>query len=230
LLPPAFREKKKKKMMKSIALLLLLIATIALAYDNDMQHGLETAPMGWNTWCTQNFECSLPDYCNEREIREIADALHSSGMQSLGYRFVNLDDCWSAHRRDSNGQLMADAKRFPSGIKALTDYIHSLDLLFGIYTCVGDKTCRGDRPGSFGHYDDDAKTLAAWGVDYVKADNCHRKASVRESYGNFSRALNATGRPMLFAMCEWGQDSVQEWGASVAQMYRIQRDHLPVVK
>jgi Alpha galactosidase A len=101
-------------------------------------------------------------------------AMVRENMTALGYEYVNLDDCWSAHTRDSAGRLQADAKRFPSGMASLIEYVHSLGLKMGLYTCVGTKTCRGDRPGSYGNYQLDAQTLAGWGVDFVKADNCHR--------------------------------------------------------
>ncbi|MDP2436733.1 MAG: glycoside hydrolase family 27 protein [archaeon] len=115
-------------------------------------------------------ECGAPDYCNEKEVQSIADSLVESGMADLGYRFVNLDDCWSAETRTAAGELQGNPKRFPSGMAALADYIHSRGLFFGLYTCVGTETCRGGRPGSFGYYEQDASTLAGWGVDFVKAD------------------------------------------------------------
>ena len=101
-----------------------------------------------------------------------------------------------------------------------------------MYTSAGDKTCKGDRPGSFGHYETDAATLASWGVDFVKMDHCGNKGnrSDQELYGNMSRALNATGRPVLFSLCNWGEADVWTWGADIAQMYRIQMDHLPFWK
>lgn len=140
----------------------------------------------------------------------------AQGLDKLGYQYVNMDDCWSATSRDSNGQLQVhrppltvptplfsrhrqpDPKRFPLGMKELADYVHSKGLKIGLYTCVGTLTCKFGRPGSYGHFDDDARTLAAWGIDFVKADNCHHApgTDTRELYTNFSRALNATGRPM----------------------------------
>ena len=140
----------------------------------------------------------------------------AEGLDKLGYQYVNMDDCWSATSRDSNGQLQVhcppltvttplfsrhrqpDPKRFPLGMKELADYVHSKGLKIGLYTCVGTLTCKFGRPGSYGHFDDDARTLAAWGIDFVKADNCHHQpgTDTRELYTNFSRALNATGRPM----------------------------------
>ncbi len=149
----------------------------------------------------------------------MADAIVEQGLDKLGYQYVNMDDCWSATTRDSSGQLQvhailpaprrrqplnptpavqADAHRFPHGMKQLADYVHSKGLKIGLYTCVGTLTCKYGRPGSFGHFEDDARTLAAWGIDFVKADNCHHapNTDTRQLYTNFSRALNATGRPM----------------------------------
>lgn len=159
----------------------------------------------------------------------IADYMATSGMRELGYRFINLDDCWSAETRTASGQLQANPRRFPNGMAYLASYIHSKGLLFGLYTCVGTKTCRGGRPGSYGYYQQDAATLAGWGVDFVKADNCHHPSgsSTLALYSNFSQALNSTGRPMLFSLCEWGDDDVVSWGGKVGQMYRVQMDHIP---
>lgn len=151
------------------------------------------------------------------------------GMNELGYEYVFLDDCWSTKERDAEGTLVADPKKFPSGMKQLSEYVHSKGLKFGLYTSVGDKTCKGDRPGSYGYYEKDANTMAEWEVDYVKMDHCGNKFNHtdQELYGNMSRALNQTGRPILFSLCNWGEANVWEWGAEIAQMARVQMDHLP---
>lgn len=209
--------------------LLGILTHRVICYDNGVPSLGGTPPMGWNTWCTGVPECAAPDYCNQAEVMGIADALVSSGMAELGYRFVNLDDCWSAEKRAADGQLQANANRFPNGMPWLIDYVHSKGLYMGLYTCVGTATCRGGRPGSYGHYEQDAATLASWGVDFVKADNCAHPANsnTQDLYTNFSSALNATGRTMLFSLCEWGTYNVEQWGGSVGQMYRVQMDHLP---
>jgi alpha-galactosidase len=151
-------------------------------------------------------------------------------MHKLGYEYIELDDCWGAKERDANGNLQPDANRFPSGMKALADYVHSLGLKLGLYTCIGTKTCRNGIPGSYGFYDKDAAQFTAWGIDFVKCDNCNRPGGFTEEqlYSNFSYYLNKTGHTMLFALCEWGNQDVQSWGAKVAQQYRIQMDHLPL--
>lgn len=209
--------------------LMLLSATPIAAYDNGMAR---TPPMGWNSWCTDSL-CNLAghDPCSEHMVRTTADAMVEQGMSALGYKYVTLDDCWSAKTRDADGRLQPEPKAFPNGMKNLSDYVHSKGLLFGVYTCVGTKTCKGDRPGSYGHYERDAQTLASWGVDMIKMDHCGTAGTGnqtdRELYGEMSRALNATGRPITFSLCQWGEAEVWEWGASVAQMYRVQMDHLP---
>jgi len=151
-------------------------------------------------------------------------------MDKLGYTYVNLDDCWSDTSRDAQGRLQPNPKQFPSGMQALADYLHSLGLMLGLYTCVGTETCHGHRPGSYNNWQLDADTLAGWGVDFVKADFCNSPGAqyAPELYGNFSAALNATGRPILFSLCEWGETDVESWGGNVGQMYRVQMDHLPL--
>ena len=170
------------------------------------------------------------DPCSEHMVKTTADAMVSEGLLAAGYNYVTLDDCWSAKTRNATGHLQAESKAFPNGMKHLADYVHSKGLYLGLYTCVGTKTCKGDRPGSFGYYERDAQTLADWGVDFVKMDHCGMPTGNHtdlELYGRMSRALNATGRPIAFSLCQWGEDKVWEWGASVAQLYRVQMDHLP---
>ena len=211
----------------------LLSATVA--YDNGRGR---TPPMGWNSWCTGERAgtqslCNAfgADPCTETMVREVADAMVSEGMVDLGYNYLSLDDCWSAKTRNASGHLQPDPKQFPNGMAAVADYVHARNLSFGLYTCVGTKTCKGDRPGSFGNYELDAQTLASWGVDLVKMDHCGYPGgnhTDQELYGEMSRALNATGRSILFSLCSWGTANVWEWGGDVAQMARIQQDHLPL--
>ena len=208
-------------------LALFFLATTAEAYNNGMAR---KPPMGWNSWCTDSL-CNLrgKDPCSEHMVKTTADRMVAQGMPSLGYNYVTLDDCWSATTRDGNGELQADAKAFPNGMKAVADYVHSKGMFFGLYTCAGTLTCKGGRPGSYGHYEQDAKTLASWGIDEIKMDHCHMPHNVtdKEAYGQMSQALNATGRPITFSLCQWGLDSVWEWGHEIAQMFRVQMDHLP---
>eukprot|EP01147_Barroeca_monosierra_P006997 gene6997-7629_t len=198
---------------------------LVVAYNNGLAR---LPPMGWNTWCTDDL-CGAIDYCAEQEIRSVADSIVEQGLDKLGYRYINLDDCWSAHTRNETGHLQPNPILFPSGMRALADYIHSLGLYIGLYTCIGTETCRRHRPGSYGHFQQDAETLANWGIDFVKTDNCHRvnNQTEEEQFTELSNALNSTGRPMVFSLCEWGNDYVENWGGKISQMWRIQMDHIP---
>ena len=127
-------------------------------------------------WCTDSL-CNLfgEDPCTDELVRQTADSIVEKGLDKLGYNYVALDDCWSDTNRDSNGKLQPNAKSFPHGMKALVDYVHSKGLYFGLYTSVGSKTCKGNRPGSYGYYEADAETLTSWGVDMIKMDHCGSK-------------------------------------------------------
>lgn len=176
-----------------------------------------TPPMGWNSW--NHFACDV----NEQTIRETADAMVSSGMRDAGYRYVVIDDCWQVSR-DGAGTLVADPQRFPHGIKPLADYVHSKGLLFGIYTDAGTNTCQG-RPGTLGHEVQDARTFAAWGVDYVKEDWCHaRGLDAPTQYRKFRDALTHTGRPIVLSLCEWGYNQPWDWAPKIGQLWRTTDD------
>jgi alpha-galactosidase len=173
--------------------------------------------MGWNSW--NKFACRI----DEKIIREQADAMVSSGMYAAGYRYVVIDDCWQG-ARDQTGNIQADPDRFPSGIKALADYVHSKGLKFGIYSDAGSLTC-GGRPGSRGHEYQDAKQYAAWGVDYLKYDWCSTGTQdAQSSYLLMSQALQATGRPIVFSMCEWGNSSPWLWAKNIGNAWRTTGD------
>ena len=167
-----------------------------------------TPPMGWNSW--NKFGCHV----NEALIRSAADQMVASGMRAVGYQYIVIDDCWQGER-DANGNIQPDAKLFPSGIKALADYVHSRGLKFGIYTDAGTKTCAG-RAGSRGHEFQDARQYAAWGVDYLKEDWCNTATQNAEaSYATMHEALVATGRPVVLSICEWGAAKPHLWGQEV---------------
>ena len=177
-----------------------------------------TPPMGWNTWNT--FQRDI----NEDLIKQTAQIIAESGLKDAGYEYVVIDDCWMTMERDENGQLVADPEKFPSGMKALADYIHGLGLKFGIYNCAGTKTCAG-FPGGRGHEYEDARLYASWGVDYVKYDWCNtNSANAEETYKTFGSALLAAGRPMILSMCEWGRNNPWEWAAPIAQLWRTTGD------
>ena len=188
-------------MMLGLFFLLCTILVVTKAYDNGMLG--QSPPMGWSTWCTDDI-CGLLDICTEREIMKRADAMVEQGMDKLGYKWLFLDDCWAAKERDEQGRLQGQPQQFPNGMKALADYVHSKGLYLSLYTCIGTQTCKKNRPGSYGNYEIDAQTFADWGVDMVKCDNCHnpQKNETQALFTQFSQALNATNREMLFALCE----------------------------
>ena len=164
--------------------------------------------MGWNSW--NKFACNV----SEDMIRSMADAVVKSGMKDAGYEYVNIDDCWQVSR-DANGNIVADPQRFPHGMKAVGDYIHSLGLKFGVYSDAGSKTCAG-RPGGLGHEYQDALQYAAWGVDYLKYDWCNTTTQdARAAYANMRAALDASGRAIVLSICEWGTAKPWLWGKDV---------------
>jgi alpha-galactosidase len=200
------------------ALLLLLTFGVSAAYRTSPPTRVAlTPPMGWNSW--NHFGCDV----SEALIRETADAIVSSGMLDAGYKYVVIDDCWQVSR-DRSGTIVADPQRFPHGIKALADYVHSKGLKFGIYSDAGTKTCQG-RPGTLGFEERDAQTYAGWGVDYVKEDWCNAdRLDARTQYTKFRRALDRTGRPIVLSICEWGVNQPWDWAPSVGNLWRTTDD------
>jgi alpha-galactosidase len=176
-----------------------------------------TPPMGWNSW--NRFGCNV----DERVIHGAADAMVASGMKDAGYHYVVIDDCWQV-ARDAAGDIQADPKHFPSGMKALADYVHSKGLKFGLYSDAGSKTC-GGHPGSLGHEEQDARQYAAWGVDYLKYDWCNTEGQdAVQSYLKMSEALQATGRPIVFSICEWGTAKPWLWAKNIGNIWRTTGD------
>ncbi|MEO7278249.1 MAG: glycoside hydrolase family 27 protein [Sphingomicrobium sp.] len=185
---------------------------------NKAPNGLAlTPPMGWNSW--NKFACNV----NEQIVRDTADAIVASGMRDAGYQYVVIDDCWHG-QRDSNGAITADAQRFPSGIRALADFVHARGLKFGIYSDAGRLTC-GGRPGSQGHEYQDALTYAGWGVDYLKYDWCSTgERNAPEAYAVMADALRSSGREIVFSMCEWGNSKPWLWAGKVGNLWRTTGD------
>lgn len=180
----------------------------------------KTPPMGWNSWNTFTWNI------NEDLIKGVADAMVESGLKDCGYEYVVIDDCWSMKHRDENGRLAADPEKFPNGIKALSDYIHSKGLKFGMYSCAGTHTC-AEYPASFEHEFLDAKTFAEWGVDFLKYDYCFKPSNVPGEllYKRMAMALRNCGRDILFSACNWGSDNVHSWIQETgAQMFRSTGD------
>ncbi|MBV4359629.1 glycoside hydrolase family 27 protein [Pinibacter aurantiacus] len=177
-----------------------------------------TPPMGWNSWNT--FQTKI----DEKMVMEVADMFVSSGMRDAGYTYIVLDDGWMAMDRDENGNLVPDPQKFPHGIKAVADYVHSRGLKFGIYNCAGTKTCAG-YPGTRGYEYNDARLYASWGVDYLKFDWCNSDGiNAKEAYTTMSKALTATKRPIVFSLCEWGGNKPWEWAANVGHLWRTTGD------
>ncbi|HEX7895826.1 MAG TPA: glycoside hydrolase family 27 protein [Terriglobales bacterium] len=212
--------------MKNKLLLVLsfaLLSTGMLFAQNSVSKGLAlTPPMGWNTW--NKFGCNVSDEL----VRGAADAMVSSGMKDAGYQYIVIDDCWQV-KRDEHGNIVPDPQRFPNGIKAVADYVHSRGLKFGIYSDAGEKTCAG-RPGGLGHEYQDALMYASWGVDYLKYDWCNTLPGqdARASYANIRRALDASGRPIVLSICEWGTHQPWLWGQEVGgNLWRTTGDIQP---
>ena len=184
------------------------------ALDNGLAR---TPPMGWNSW--NKFACDV----SEKLIKEAADAVVSSGMKDAGYEFVVIDDCWQVDR-DAQGNIIADAQRFPGGMKAVGDYIHSKGLKFGIYSDAGTGTCQ-NRPGGRGYEFQDARQYAAWGVDYLKYDWCNTTTqNSAASYSIMRDALKKSGRPIVFSLCEWGSTKPWLWAKDVGNLWRTTGD------
>ena len=200
--------------MAAWALTLLLFSVY---HVRGLDNGLGRKPqMGWNSW--NHFACNV----HQTVIEQTADALVARGLDKLGYRYVNLDDCW-AESRGSNGVIQPDKKKFPD-IPAMVEHVHKKGLLFGLYSDAGTLTC-GGRPGSLDYEEIDAKTYAEWKIDYLKYDNCHadsRKQQIR--YTAMQKALNRTGRPIFVSMSDWGWSFPATWARNVSNSWRTTGD------
>jgi len=204
-------------MLKLIAVLCLISLSLALPrYGVD--NGLGRVPqMGWNSW--NHYGCGI----NQDIIHSTIDSIVSTGLSAAGYIYVNMDDCWAGWR-DSNGIIHADNKSFPAGVPPLAQYAHSKGLKFGLYSDAGTNTCAG-RPGSLHYETNDANTYASWGVDYLKYDNCNNDNIPPETrYPIMRDALNHTGRPIFYSLCEWGEDNPATWAPKVGNSWRTTGD------
>jgi alpha-galactosidase len=194
-------------------------APVVAAQDSTLAR---TPPMGFNNW--NAFGCDV----SETLIKQTADVIVSSGLKDLGYQYVNIDDCWSLRERGRDGRLVPDPVKFPSGIRGVADYVHAKGLKLGIYGDAGTRTCAG-FPGSLGLEDLDAQTWADWGVDYLKYDNCNNQSDGSQAdfirrYTAMRRALDRTGRPIVYAVCEWGQSQPWLWATGVGHLWRTTGD------
>src|SRR5579872_2380717 len=184
--------------LKPHGIILVLLSFCVWPLTAHGQNLARTPPMGWNSW--NHFACKVSDAV----VRAQADAMASNGMKAAGYEYINIDDCWQG-KRDANGEIQGN-DRFPD-MKALADYVHSKGLKLGIYSSPGSKTC-GGYEGSYGHEAQDARTYANWGVDYLKYDWCsarkvYQPSEMPAAYKKMHDALVATGRPIVFSLCEY---------------------------
>jgi alpha-galactosidase len=203
--------------MKKVIMALALLLWCGIAEAQKWEGLAQTPQMGWSSW--NKFQGNI----NEAIIKEMADAMVSSGLRDAGYIYINLDDCWHG-KRDADGFIQADEKRFPHGIKWLADYVHAKGLKLGIYSDCGTETCAG-MPGSLGHEYQDALQYARWGVDYLKEDWCNTtNVNPVGAYQLMSDALRASGRPIFLSMCEWGANKPWRWARDIGHSWRIGPD------
>ena len=210
---------KKYSFGGAIALAFCGLASQAFAHPDSL---VLTPPLGWNSWNV------FHENINEKQIQEIADAMVSSGLKDAGYIYLNLDDNWMDTKRDAQGNLQNNPKTFPSGMKAIADYVHAKGLKFGLYGDRGKRTCHhynskwDSQSGSNGHEEQDAKKLAEWGVDYWKYDNCDSDPNTQEKdYTAMSKALRNSGRDIVFSICMW---EYKEWMPKIANLWRTTFD------
>jgi alpha-galactosidase len=199
----------------TLPILSFATAQPAVALDNGLA---ATPPMGWNDW--NAFACNV----TEDLVKQTADAMAGNGMRDAGYTNVNIDDCWMTKTRDRNGLLVADPVKFPSGLRALADYVHARGLKLGIYEDAGTTTCAG-YPGSLGHEVQDAKTFASWKIDYLKYDNCNNDGTdVLSRYVAMGNALAKSGRKIVYSICNWGEANPWNWAPPVGNLWRTTGD------
>ncbi|XP_063866116.1 alpha-N-acetylgalactosaminidase-like [Scylla paramamosain] len=191
--------------MKLLAV--VLVAAAWAGFGSALDNGLAlTPPMGWLAW--ERFRCNIDcvndsyNCISQNLFMQMAELMADEGYLNAGYDMISLDDCWLAHERDQQGRLQPDPNRFPSGIPALANFVHSKGLKFGIYEDLGTKTCAG-YPGVLNHLETDANTFAEWGVDYIKLDGCYSShEQMDEGYPEFGMHLNNTKRPIVYS-CSW---------------------------
>jgi len=197
--------------------LLVTLGGTASALDDGLAR---TPPMGWNSWNALRLDI------NEELVQQVADVMVENGLKDAGYEYLVIDDGWQT-ARDDGGHIVVDPKKFPSGIKALADYVHSRGLKFGLYSDAGATTC-GGFPGSLGHEYQDARTYASWGVDYLKYDWCDSgNQSAPDSYALMRDALKEAGRPIVLSICEWGTSKPWLWARDVGHLWRTTFDIRP---
>lgn len=206
-----------KKRLLVIILFFSFSCSAFTVHAQKYQNMAPVPPMGWNSW--NRFGCNV----NEKMLKETADMLVETGMRDAGYIYLVIDDCWHGER-DSLGFIHEHPDLFPSGMKALADYIHARSLKFGIYSSAGFKTCAG-RPASRGREYQDAMVYASWDVDYLKYDWCGTEGlSALGAYMTMRDALYQAGRPVVFSLCEWGNNKPWLWGPQMGHLWRTTGD------
>ena len=206
-------ERKMLLLPASLLLVCMLLPAVVRSYDNGLGR---TPQMGWNSW--NRYRCNV----KEDVIKATADAFVANNLTEFGYKYVNVDDCW-AGSRDQDGFILPDPTTFPD-FQGMIDYVHSKGLLFGLYSDAGKRTCAG-RPGSLFHEVQDAQTYAKWKVDYLKYDNCNNdNITPKIRYPIMQMALNYTGRPIFYSLCEWGKDDPATWAPAVGNSWRTTGD------
>ncbi len=205
-------------MNKKITLATLALGA-ALTINAQKFEGIGLTPaMGWNSWNT--FACDI----NEQLVKDVADKFVELGLKDAGYEYVIIDDGWMEMERDENLNLVPSKEKFPNGIKAVADYVHSKGLKFGIYNSAGWNTCAG-YPGTRGYEYIDAKNYAAWEVDFIKYDWCGTdNLNAAGAYSTMSKAIKAAGRPIMFNICEWGDNDPWLWAEPLGHSWRISGD------
>jgi len=205
--------------MRSIVLSIVCALAMTFAAQAQKFENLAmTPPMGWNSWNT--FACDI----SEKTVKDMADLFVELGLDKCGYEYIVIDDGWMLRERDKDGNLVPDPAKFPNGMKAVADYVHSKGLKFGIYNCAGSQTC-GGYPGGRGHEYQDARLYASYGIDYLKYDWCNTgKMYAPEAYKTMRDALYTAGRPVVFSLCEWGDNQPWEWGAEIGHLWRTTGD------
>lgn len=207
----------------SVAVRVVTVLGLLVGQGFGVNNGLARTPqMGWNNW--NSLGCDV----SESLLLDTSKILVNSGLRDVGYNYVVLDDCWS-DGRDKDGFLKVDMKKFPSGMNSVSDHIHAQGLLYGMYSSAGEMTC-ARYAGSLDFEENDAESFAGWGVDYLKYDNCYHMGRFGTPKISFDRykvmwdALNATQRPILYSLCNWGEDYTHTWGMSISNSWRMSGD------
>ena len=203
--------------MKTINFLFFLSFCCIYAFALDNGLGL-TPQMGWNSW--NHFHCNI----TQDLVEATADAFIKLGLDKYGYEYVNIDNCWAKSERGPNNEIQPDTDNFPD-FQGMINYIHSKSLKFGLYSSAGNMTCGNHQPGSLNFEEVDANTYAKWTVDYLKYDNCgNEKIPPEKRYPVMRDALNKTGRPIFYSLCEWGVDDPATWAPKVGNSWRTTGD------